>query len=116
MKNLTEEYVNIDWSGICEDFNLDSGDITPEQSFEIDRALGNINEVLHGFIEQNKPPVMIGNATLTKSEYNVLMVSLDHMYEHLSDLRGDFDGDDDNEIINIKRMADVRSLQKLFKK
>ena len=54
MKNLTEEYVNIDWSGICEDFNLDSGDISPEQSFEMDRALGNINEILHAFINQNK--------------------------------------------------------------
>jgi len=114
MKNLTEEYVNIDWSGICEDFNLDSGDISPEQSFEMDRALGNINEVLHKFIEQNKPTVMIGNE-LTKSEYNVLMVSLDHMYEHLDDMRGDFDGDEDNEIDNLKRIADVRSLQKLFK-
>ena len=94
-----------------------SGDITPDTNLSKWTVhLNNINEVLHGFIEQNKPPVMIGNATLTKSEYNVLMVSLDHMYEHLSDLRGDFDGDDNNEIINIKRMADVRSLQKLFKK
>ena len=115
MKNLTEEYVEIDWTGICSDFDLDHGDITPEQSFEIDRAMVAINKVFHGFIEQNKPPVMIGNATLTKSEYNVLMVSLDHMYEHLSDMRGDFDGDEDNEIDNLKRMADVRSLQKLFK-
>jgi hypothetical protein len=44
------------------------------------------------------------------------MVALDHMFEHLSDMRGDFDGDEDNEIDNLKRMADVRSLQKLFKK
>ena len=54
MKNLTEEYVNIDWSGICEDFDLDSGDISPEQSFELDRALGNINKVLNEFIVQNQ--------------------------------------------------------------
>ena len=54
MKNLTEEYVEIDWSGICEDFDLDSGDISPEQSFEMDRHLGNINEILHAFINQNK--------------------------------------------------------------
>ena len=47
MKNLTEEYVEIDWNGICSDFDLDSGDISPEQSFEMDRNLGNINEVLH---------------------------------------------------------------------
>jgi len=43
------------------------------------------------------------------------MVALDHMFEHLSDMRGDFD-DYGDEIINIKRIADVRSLQKLFKK
>ena len=54
MKNLTEEYVNIDWSGICEDFDLKYGDITPEQSFAMDRYLGNINELLHDFINQNK--------------------------------------------------------------
>jgi hypothetical protein len=54
MKNLTEEYVNIDWSGICSDFDLDSGDISPDQSFEMDRHLGNINEILHAFINQNK--------------------------------------------------------------
>ena len=115
MKNLTEEYVNIDWSGICEDFNLDSGDISPEQSFEMDRNLGNINEILHDFINQNKSKVHLGQATLTNTEYNVLLVALDHMYEHLSDMRGDFDDDADNEINNLKRIADVRSLQKLFK-
>ena len=115
MKNLTEEYVEIDWNGICSDFDLDHGDISPEQSFEIDRALGNINEVLHEFIEQNKPKAHIGQATLTNTEHNVLMVALDHMFEHLSDLV--YDGDPDNdEITNIKRIADVRTLQKLFKK
>jgi DhnA family fructose-bisphosphate aldolase class Ia len=51
---------------------------------------------------------------LTNTEYNVLMVALDHMVEHLNDMRGDFD-DYGDEIINIKRIADVRSLQKLFK-
>jgi hypothetical protein len=54
MKNLTEEYVNIDWSGICEDFDLEYGDISPEQSFEIDLALNHINEVLNEFIKQNR--------------------------------------------------------------
>ena len=115
MKNLTEEYVEIDWAGICSDFDLDHGDITPEQSFELDRALGNINEILHNFINQNKSKVHLGEATLTNTEYNVLLVALDHMYEHLDDMRGDFDGDEDNEIDNLKRIADVRSLQKLFK-
>ena len=111
MRNLTEEYVNIDWSGICEDFDLDSGDISPEQSFEIDRAMVVINKVLHKFIEQNKQKVTI-KTTLTFTEHNVLMVAIDHMYEHLSDLRC---GDGD-EVTNIQRIADVRSLQKLFKK
>ena len=53
--------------------------------------------------------------SLTNTEHNALMVALDHLYEHLSDMRGDFDGDEDNEIDNLKRMADVRSLQKIFK-
>lgn len=114
MKNLTEKYVNIDWSEICEDFNLDSGDISPEQSFEIDRALGNINEVMHTFINQNKTKTMEYNVTLTKREHNVLMVALDHMYEHLDDMRGDLD-DYEDEVTNIKRIAGVRSLQKQFK-
>lgn len=115
MKNLTEKYVNIDWSGICSDFDLEHGDITPDQSFEMDRHLGNINEVLHAFIDQNKAKPVEHNVTLTSTEHNVLMVALDHMFEHLDDMRGDFD-DYDDEITNIKRIADVRSLQKLFKK
>ena len=113
MKNLTEEYVEIDWSGICEDFDLDSGDISPEQSFEIDRALGNINEVLHKFIEQNKPKVHIGHTTLTNTEYNVLAVALDHMYEHLNDRVGDLDTFEE-ENINLKRIVDVQSLKEMF--
>ena len=114
MKNLTENYVDIDWSGICEDFDLEYGDISPEQSFEIDRALGNINEVLHGFIKQNKPAVILGATTLTNTEHNVLKVALDHMYEHLNDMRGDLD-DHDDEVTNINRLKDVESLQQLFR-
>tara|TARA_B110000037_G_scaffold215702_1_gene273522 strand:- start:1831 stop:2175 length:345 start_codon:yes stop_codon:yes gene_type:complete len=114
MKNLTEEYVNIDWSGICSDFDLEHGDITPEQSFEIDRQLGNINEVLHEFIEQNTE-VHLGQATLTNTEHNVLMVALDHMYEHLSDLVDDLDNSEE-ENTNLKRIDAVNSLKKLFKK
>jgi len=113
MKNLTEEYVNIDWSGICEDFDLDYGDITPEQSFEIDRALGNINEVLHEFIEQNKPKVHIGQTTLTSTEHNVLMVALDHMYEHLNDLVDDRESFEEKNII-LKRKVAVKSLKEMF--
>lgn len=115
MKNLTGKYVNIDWSGICEDFDLDSGDISPEQSFELDRALGNINEVIHTFIDQNKTKVHIGTATITSTEHNVLMVALDHMYEHLDDLVGDLETFKE-ENTNLKRIDAVNSLKKLFKK
>ena len=115
MKNLTEDYVEIDWRGICEDFDLDSGDISPEQSFEIDRAMTAINKVFHGFIEQNKLTVHIGTATLTSTEHNVLMVALDHMYEHLDDLVGDLETFEE-ENTNLKRIDAVNSLKKLFKK
>jgi len=114
MKNLTEDYVHINWNGIREDFDLESGDISPEQSFTMHRYLGNINELLHSFIEQNKPKVHIGAATLTNTEHNVLKVALDHMYEHLNDMRGDLD-DYDNEVTNINRLKDVESLQQLFR-
>ena len=115
MKNLTEEYVNIDWMGICSNFDLEHGDISPEQSFEIDRALGNINEVLHAFIDQNKTKVHIGTATITSTEHNVLMVALDHMYEHLDDLVGDLETFEE-ENTNLKRIDAVNSLKKLFNK
>jgi hypothetical protein len=115
MKNLTEKYVNIDWMGICSNFDLEHGDISPEQSFEIDRALGNINEVLHDFIDQNKTKTMEYNATLTRREHNVLMVALDHMYEHLDDLVGDLETFEE-ENTNLKRIDAVNSLKKLFKK
>lgn len=81
----------------------------------MDRHLGNINEILHAFINHNKVKPMEYNVTLTNTEHNVLMIALDHMFEHLDDMRGDLD-DHDDEITNIKRIADVRSLQKLFKK
>ena len=115
MKNLTEEYVNIDWMGICSNFDLEHGDISPEQSFELDRALGNINEIIHTFIDQNKTKVHIGTATITSTEHNVLMVALDHMYEHLDDLVGDLETFEE-ENTNLKRIDAVNSLKKLFKK
>jgi DhnA family fructose-bisphosphate aldolase class Ia len=58
--------------------------------------------------------VMIGATTLTNTEHNVLKVALDHMYEHLNDMRGDLD-DYDDEITNINRLKDVKSLQELFR-
>ena len=115
MKNLTEEYVNIDWMGICSNFDLEHGDISPEQSFEIDRALGNINEIIHTFIDQNKTKVHIGTATITSTAHNVLMVALDHMSEHLDDLVGDLETFEE-ENTNLKRIDAVNSLKKLFKK
>jgi hypothetical protein len=51
--------------------------------------------------------------TLTNTEYNVLAVALDHMYEHLNDMRGDLD-DYDDEITNINRLKDVQSLKEMF--
>ena len=53
MKNLIS-YIEIDWSGVCSDFDLEYGDISPEQTFEIDHALHKINEVLNEFIIQNQ--------------------------------------------------------------
>ena len=114
MKNLTEKYVNIDWSGICSDFDLGSGDISPDQSFEMDRQLGNINEILHAFIDQNKVKPVEYNVTLTSTEHNVLMVALDHMFEHLDDLVGDLETFEE-ENTNLKRIDAVNSLKKLFK-
>jgi hypothetical protein len=115
MKDLTN-YIEIDWSGVCEDFDLEYGDISPEQSFEIDRAIGNINEVLNEFIIQNLSTMKtnaIPALTLTNTEYNVLAVALDHMYEHLNDLVGDFDTFEE-ENINLKRIVDVQSLKEMF--
>ena len=58
--------------------------------------------------------VKLNVKSLTNTEHNVLMVALDHMYEHLNDMRGDLD-DLDDEITNINRLKDVKSLQELFK-
>ena len=77
MKNLTEKYVNIDWSGICSDFNLEHGDITPDQSFEMDRHLGNINEILHAFINQNKPKEYINLWVLDFNDNQVYKYSIE---------------------------------------
>ena len=58
--------------------------------------------------------VKLNVKSLTNTEHNVLMVALDHMYEHLNDMRGDLD-DLDDEITNINRLKDVKTLQELFK-
>ena len=53
------------------------------------------------------------NVTLTNREHNVLMVALDHMYEHLDDLVGELDTFEE-ENINLKRIVDVQSLKEMF--
>ena len=60
-------------------------------------------------MENNAIPAL----TLTNTEYNVLAVALDHMYEHLDDLIGNLDTFE-QENINLKRLGDVQSLKKMF--
>ena len=57
--------------------------------------------------------VKLDATTLTNTEHNVLMVALDHMFEHLSDMRDDLAPFED-EVTNIKRIAAVRSLKEIF--
>ncbi len=52
---------------------------------------------------------------MTPTEHNVLMVALDHMYEHLDNLVGDLETFEE-ENTNLKRIDAVNSLKKLFKK
>ena len=59
------------------------------------------------------PIVYIPTLTFTNTEYNVLAVALDHMYEHLSDLVGDLDNSEE-EKINLSRIDDVLSLKEMF--
>jgi len=79
MKNLTEDYLEIDWSGICEDFDLKHGDITPSQSAEIDLSLKKINKVLNDFVDQNTVPEMAEFAIHTSNDLDNLTV--DKLYE-----------------------------------
>ena len=59
------------------------------------------------------PIVYVPALTFTNTEYNVLAVALDHMYEHLSDLVGDLDNSEE-EKINLSRIDDVLSLKEMF--
>ena len=59
------------------------------------------------------PIVYVPALTFTNTEYNVLAVALDHMYEHLSDLVGDLDNSEE-EKINFSRIVDVLSLKEMF--
>jgi hypothetical protein len=60
-------------------------------------------------MENNAIPAL----TFTNTEYNVLAVALDHMYEHLNDLKGDLDNSEE-EKINLSRIDDVLSLKEMF--
>ena len=59
------------------------------------------------------PVVPIPALTFTSIEHNVLMVALDHMYEHLGDLVGDLDNSEE-ENINLSRIVAVESLKEMF--
>lgn len=49
-----EHLIETDWAGICDEFNLTSGDITPEQLSKHEHAMELIREVVEVFIIQNK--------------------------------------------------------------
>lgn len=109
MKNLTEEYVNIDWSGICSDFDLKHGDITPDQSFEMDRLLGNINEILHAFINQNKDkPVELSDEEIVDIADRMDQVMWDNFHNIVTNvyLQRTYTNDDweicDDDIVRVK--------------
>ena len=49
-----EYYIDIDWSGICEDYDLKHGDISPNQAFRLSKAKEEINIILNEYLQQNK--------------------------------------------------------------
>ena len=49
-----EYYIDIDWSGICEDYDLKHGDISPNQAFRLSKAKEEINIILNEYLKQNK--------------------------------------------------------------
>jgi len=49
-----EEYIQISYEEICQDYDLQTGDISPCQQSRIDEAISEINKVLNEFINQNK--------------------------------------------------------------
>jgi len=56
---------------------------------------------------------MIIRKAITESEHNVLMVALDHIEEHLNDIR-EYSIDYEDELTNIQRLVDVKSLKRMF--
>ena len=49
-----EEYIQISYEKICQDYDIQTGDISPYQQSRIDGAISEINKVLNEFINQNK--------------------------------------------------------------
>lgn len=49
-----EYYIDIDWSGLCEDYDLKQGDISPNQAMRLSKFKEDINVILNEFIQQNK--------------------------------------------------------------
>ena len=49
-----EYYIDIDWSGLCEDYNLKQGDISPDQAMRLSGIYEDINAILNEFVQQNK--------------------------------------------------------------
>ena len=49
-----EYYIDRDWSGLCEDYDLKQGDISPEQAIRLSEFKEDINVILNEFIQQNK--------------------------------------------------------------
>ena len=48
LKMIKMEILNyIDWNGICEDYELNYGDLSPEQTMQLEK-------ILNEFIKQNK--------------------------------------------------------------
>ena len=52
--------------------------------------------------------------TLLTQNTNVLAIALDHMYEHLTDLVGDLDTSEEENINLTSRIDDVLSLKEMF--
>ena len=89
-RDLTPEYLNVDWVGICEDFNLKSGDISLEQELKVEEAINNINEVLNQFINQNEAQyeVILSNRNIMKKLMKHEVGSLTNGTHKTNTLRG----------------------------
>jgi len=49
-----EHYIEIDWSGLCEDYDLKQGDISPNQVFRLSKLKEDMYIILYEFVQQNK--------------------------------------------------------------